>query len=52
MCEVIISKLNCNLSLKIIFVLAHNVDPDEMLHYAAFHLCLHWFPKCAFFRSL
>ena len=29
------------LSLMIAFVLANNVDPDEMLHYVAFHLDLH-----------
>ena len=34
-------------SLKV-FVLANSVDPDEMLHYAAFHLGLHYFPKCTF----
>ena len=28
-------------SLKIIFVLANSVDPDEMHHYTAFHLGLH-----------
>ena len=29
------------LSLEIVFVLANNEDPGEMLHYAAFHLGLH-----------
>ena len=33
------------LSLKINFVLAKSADPDEMLHYAAFHLGLHCLPK-------
>ena len=28
------------ISLKIIFVLANSVDPDEMPHYAAFNLAL------------
>ena len=28
------------LSQKIVFVLANSADPDEMLHYAAFHLGL------------
>ena len=32
-------------TLKIILVLAISVDPDEMLHYAAFHLDLHCFAK-------
>ena len=36
-CQVLISK-NC---LKIIFTLTNSVDPDEMLHYEAFHLDLH-----------
>ena len=33
---------------KIIFVLANSADPDEMQHYAAFHLCLHCLPKYLF----
>ena len=36
------------LSLKIYFVLANSADPDEMLHYAAFHLGLHCLPNCPF----
>ena len=32
---------------EIVFVLANSVDPDEMLHYAAFHLGLHCLPKYA-----
>ena len=41
------------LSLKIIFVLTNSADPDEMLHYAAFHLGLHCLSKNLFmgFRS-
>ena len=35
-------------SLKIVFVLANSVDPDEMLDYAAFHLGLHCLSKYAF----
>ena len=31
-------------SLKIDFVLTNSVDPDEMLHFAAFHLGLHCLP--------
>ena len=31
--------------LKISFVLANRVDPDEMPHYGAFHLGLHCLPK-------
>ena len=36
------------LSLKIVFVIAYSVDPDEMLHNAAFNLGLHCLPKYAF----
>ena len=32
-------------SLKIDFVFANITDPDEMLHYAAFHLSLHCLRK-------
>ena len=46
---IIISKIRIVfLSLKIVFVLANSVDPDEMLHHAAFHLGLHCLPKCTF----
>ena len=38
-------------SLKIIFVLANSVDPDEMPHYAAFYLGLHCLPKYAFYSA-
>ena len=38
--RVLISKQDCIFSLKIIFVLANSVDPDEMPHYAAFNLDL------------
>ena len=31
--------------LKIDFVLANSADPDEMPHYAAFHLGLHCLPR-------
>ena len=36
------------LSLKIDFALANSVDPDEMPHYVAFHLSLHYLPKYTF----
>ena len=29
------------MSMKIIFISATSADPDEMLHYASFHLGLH-----------
>ena len=38
-------KNNVFLSLKINFVLANSVDPDEMTYYAAFHLGLHCLPS-------
>ena len=33
------------LSLKVIVIVANSVNPDEMQHYAAFHLGLHCLPK-------
>ena len=36
------------LSLKIVCDTAKSVDPDEMLHYAAFHLGLHCLPNYTF----
>ena len=43
---VIISKRNIVfLSLKIVFVKANSIDPDEMPCYAAFHLGLHHLSK-------
>ena len=36
------------LSLKIVFVLRNSVDPDEMLHNAAFHLGFHCLQKYTF----
>ena len=42
------SKNTVFLSLKIIFVLTNSVDPDEMWHYAAFHLGLQCLPKYLF----
>ena len=35
-------------SQNIIFALTNSVGPDEMPHYAAFHLSLHCLPKYAF----
>ena len=43
--KVIISKKFVFLSLQIIFILAYRADPDEMLHYRAFHLGFHCLPK-------
>ena len=39
--------MNYGAFLKVCFNLANSVDPDEMQHYAAFHLghhCLHKYP--------
>ena len=39
------------MSLKIVFILSNSTDSDEMahyVHYVAFHLCLHCFPKYSF----
>ena len=35
-------------SLKVVLILANIADPDEMQHYAAFHLGLHCLPKYPF----
>ena len=44
-------KFNMFLSLKIVFILANSVDPDEMPHTVAFHLGLHCLPKYLFMQS-
>ena len=36
------------MSLKVVLILANSADPDEMQHYAAFHLGLHCLPKNLF----
>ena len=36
------------MSLKVVLTLANSVNPDEMQHYAAFHLGLHCLPKYLF----
>ena len=36
------------LSLKIVSIITNSVDPDEMQHYAAFHLGLHCLTKYPF----
>ena len=43
--------MNYGAFLKVCFNLANSVDPDEMQHYAAFHLglhCLHKYPSRGF----
>ena len=46
--QVIISKNIVFISMKMDFVLANSVDPDEMLHYTAFHQGLHCLPTYLF----
>ena len=46
--QVIISKNIVFLSLMINIVLANSADPDEMPHYAAFHLDLHCLARYLF----
>ena len=41
-------KYFCPCFAKIKTILANSADPDEMLHYAAFHLGLHCLPKYPF----
>ena len=43
--QVVIFKYNCISLFEVHFVLANSVGPDEMPHYAAFHLGLHCLPK-------
>ena len=45
-----VAYLNFNvvLSLKVILIVANSAVPDEMQHYAAFHLGLHCMPKYPF----
>ena len=33
------------LSLKVVLILVNSADPDDMQHYAAFHMGLHCLPK-------
>ena len=42
------SQIQLYIFLKSVDVLASSVDPDEMPHYAAFHLDLHSLPKYTF----
>ena len=41
MCQVIAFKKYCILLTELHFTFTNSVDPDEMQHYAAFHLGLH-----------
>ena len=49
--QVLISKNIIFLSLKISYVFPNSADPDEMQHYAAFHLGLHCLPRYPFIRD-
>ena len=46
--QVGISNYYIFISLKIVFTLINSADLDEMLHFAAFHLDFHCFPKQAY----
>ena len=48
--QAIISKKN--IPLKCVLILANSLDPDEMPHYAAFHLDLHCLLKYTFTCSI
>ena len=43
--QVFFLKFDALLSLRIVLIIANNVDPDEMQHHAAFHLGLHYLQK-------
>ena len=36
----------------VVLILANSADPDEMQHYAAFHLGLHGLPECPLYKGL
>ena len=42
------SQVVFSIMLKVVLILANSADPDEMQHYAAFHLGLHCLPKYSF----
>ena len=46
--QVEFSKLLCISAPEIVLILANSAEPDEMQHYAAFHLGLHCLPKYLF----
>ena len=46
--QVIISPKICILSLKIDFIIKNSAEPNEMSHYATFHLGRHCLPKYPF----
>ena len=46
--QVIISQILCISVIDVVLILANSEDPDEMQHYAAFHLGLHCLPKYPF----
>ena len=47
-CQVIIFKKYCILLSEDFFTFTNSIDPDEMQHYAAFHLGLHCLQKYSF----
>ena len=46
--QVKFSKCDVFLSVRVVLILANSADPDQMQHYAAFHLGLHCLPKYLF----
>ena len=46
--DIVFKKNDAFICLKIIFTFTNSVDPDEMQHYAAFHLGLHCLQKYSF----
>ena len=47
-CQVLIFKKYCIILSEDLFTLANSVDPNEMQHYAAFHLGLYCLEKYSF----
>ena len=39
------------MSFKVVIIPANSADPDEMQHYAVFHLGLHCLPKYSFLET-
>ena len=51
-CDIEISKYVIVLSLKIVLITTKSIDLDEMQHFAAFHLGLHFLLKYQFMAFL
>ena len=46
--QVIISRKNVKVALKVVLILTNSVDPDEIPHHVAYHLALHCLTKYPF----